>query len=137
MLTELHYMTGRETYGLAAGRALEAVSYPQLVESVMGAGYGLALDLHLERPMHIVVVGDRDHVETGRMLKAGLHAYEPMKLIQVLDPGEDDLAIGDLFYAAQGEPAAYICVRNVCMSPVTGSDALTTTLEDVLGGTPS
>ncbi len=133
VLTKLNYMTGREDYREAAGRALEAVSYPQLVESIMGAGYGLALDLHLEPPVHIVVVGNRDNTETGKMLKAGLHAYEPQKLIQVLDPDEDSLTIGALIYAAQKEPSAYVCVRNVCMSPIVGSDELTTTLEDVLG----
>lgn len=136
-LVQLHYMTGKEPYREAAGRALEAVSYSQMLESIMGACYGLALDLYLEPPVHIVVVGDRAHTETAKMLKAGLHAYEPRKLVQVLDPGEDELTIGDLMYAAHGEPAAYVCVRNVCMNPVTGSEALTTTLEDVLGGTPS
>ncbi len=134
VLTVLNYMTGKEAYREAAGRTLEAVAYPQLIESIMGAGYGLAVDLYLEPPVHIVVVGSRDHSETGRMLKAGLHAYEPRKLVQVLDPAEDALAIGGLTYAAQEEPSAYVCVKNVCMSPVTGSDELTVTLEDVLGG---
>jgi hypothetical protein len=133
VLTKLNYMTGKKPYREAAGRALEAVSYPHLVESMMGAGYGLALDLYLEPPVHIVVVGNRDNTETGKMLKAGLHAYEPQKLIQVLDPDEDSLTIGGLIYAAQAEPSAYVCVRNVCMSPIVGSDELTTALEDVLG----
>src|SRR5690606_30691552 len=108
-----NYMTGKEAYREAAGRTLEAVAYPQLIESIMGAGYGLAVDLYLEPPVHIVVVGSRDHSETGRMLKAGLHAYEPRKLVQVLDPAEDALAIGGLTYAAQEEPSAYVCVKNV------------------------
>ena len=133
VLTKLNYMTGKEAYREAAGRTLQAVSYPQLVESIMGAGYGLALDLYLEPPVHIVVVGNRDNTETGKMLKAGLHAYGPSKLIQVLDPDEDSLAIGPLIYAAQAEPSAYVCVRNVCMKPVLGSEELTTTLEDILG----
>ncbi len=133
VLTELHYLTGRESYRDAAGRALEAVAYPQLVENVMGAGYGVALDLYLEPPVHIVVVGVRDHTETDKMLKASLHAYEPRKLVQVLDPEEDDLAIGGLTYDAREEPSAYVCVKNVCMNPVTGSDRLATTLQNVLG----
>lgn len=136
VLAQLNYLTGVESYRDAASRTLEAVAYPQLMESVMGAGYGLALDLCIEPPVHIVVVGDREHSETDKMLKASLHAYEPRKLVQVLDPDEDDLAIGEATYAAQEEPSAYVCVKNVCMSPVTGSDRLTVTLEDVLGGTP-
>jgi hypothetical protein len=137
LLTQLHYLTGYTAYRELAERTLKAVSHPQLAESIIRAGYGLALDLFMGMPVHIVVVGPRESQQTREMLETSLHTYEPRKLVQVLDPGEDPLTIGELTYEADEEPLAYVCVRNVCREPVKGADNLTVVLEDVIGGTPS
>jgi len=136
LLTELNYLTGYQTYRDLARRTLSAIAYPRIVESIVGMGFGLAMDLFLNKPVQIVVVGKREHRQTQEMLEAGLHTYEPAKIVQVLDPEEAPLTIGDMTYQAEGEPLAYVCVRNVCRPPVRDSEELVSVLEDVFGAVP-
>ena len=133
-MTQIFYLTGEETYRSMAARTLRALAYPQLMGNIVGVGYALALDVYLNRPLHIVVVGKPDSSETQAMLETSLHAYEPSKLVQVLDPSEDDLTIGDTTYQAdEEETLAYVCVRDMCHPPVKGSRDLAVMLEEVLG----
>lgn len=132
LLSQLYYLTGYETYRDLAARTLRATCYPQITESVIGVGYGTALDLYVNPPMHIVVVGDKENEKTTDMLETSLHAYEPSKLVQVLDPTEENTTIGELTYMAEEEPLAYVCVQNVCTPPARGNTELATILEDVL-----
>ena len=133
LLIQLHYLTGYENYRTLAERTLKAIAFPQLTDSIVGVGFACALDLHTSHPVHIVLVGDRDSRETQDMLETSLHAYEPRKLVQVLDPNEDPLTIGEVTYEAEERPMAYVCVRNVCRPPVAGSENLVVVLEDVMG----
>jgi len=137
LLTLLHHLTGGHTYRELAERTLRAIAYPNIAESIIGAGYALALDLFMSSPMRIIVVGDRDDKKTREMLETGLHTYEPQKLVQVLDPAEDSLTIGERTYKASEEPVAYVCVQDVCREPVSGSEDLAVVLKDVIGGAPS
>jgi len=137
LLTQLHHLTGCYTYRELAKRTLRAIAYPKIAESVIGAGYAVVLDLFMSSPVRIVVVGNRDDKETQEMLETSLHTYEPQKLVQVLDPAEDSLTIGELTYEAAEKPVAYVCVQNVCRPPVKGSGDLAVVLEDVIGGAPS
>ena len=132
LLIQLHYLTGYENYRELAERTLKAIAYPQLTDSIVGVGFACALDLHTSHPVHIVLVGDRDRKETREMLETSLHTYEPRKLVQVLDPDEDPLTIGEVTYEAEERPMAYVCVRNVCRPPVSGSEDLVVVLEDVM-----
>ena len=136
LLMELHYLTGYKIYRELAEYTMKAIAYPQIAESIIGVGFAQALDLYLHPPMQIVVVGDHESEQTREMLETSLHTYEPQKLVQVLDPTEHPLTVGDLTYSAGERPLAYVCVQNVCRSPVEKSDELVTVLEDVIGGTP-
>ena len=137
LFMELHYLTGYRTYRELAERTLKAIAHPQLTKSIMGAGFGQALDLFMTPPVHIVVVGSRNDNRTRAMLDASLHAYEPRKLVQLLDPKEDPLTVGEVTYEAEEHPLAYVCVQNVCRSPVKGSEDLAAVLGDVVGRGPS
>ena len=136
LLTELYYLTGQQTYRELAERTLRIIAYPQIYESMAGIGFGLALDLFKSHPVHVVVVGNRSDEQTQEMLEAGLHVYEPLKLVQVLDPEEAPLTIGDMTYKAGEKPLAYVCVQNVCRPPVNDSEDLIAVLEDIIA-TPS
>ena len=129
LLSQMYYLIGRQDYRDLAARTLKAVAYPQLADNITGVSFGRALDLFVSRPLHIVVVGDRDNKETMEMLETGLHAYDPAKLVQVLDPDEDDLTIGELTYEADEQPLAYVCIENVCRPPVKRSEDLAEMLE--------
>ena len=67
------------------------------------------------------------------MLETSLHAYEPDKLVQLLDPDEGPLAVGESTYEAGAETLAYVCVQDVCHPPVKDADELGELLEDVIG----
>ena len=133
LLIQLHYLTGFENYRQFAERTLRAIAFPQLTDSIVGVGFACTLDLYISHPVHIVLVGDRNSEETQEMLETSLHAYEPRKLVQVLDPDEDPLTIGDMTYEAEERPMAYVFVRNVCRPPVTGCEDLVEVLDDVIG----
>ncbi len=133
-MTQLFYLTGEEDYRTLAARTLRALAYPQLMGNIVGVGYALALDLFLNRPLHIVVVGNPNNEQTQEMLETSLHAYEPSKLVQVLNPSEDTLTIGDTTYEAEEEETlAYVCVQDKCHPPVKANQDLAVMLEDVLG----
>lgn len=119
-LTRLYYLTGKKDYQDQASKTLRALQYPQFSNNIVGVGYAHALDLFMNRPLHIVLVGAKENEETKQMLAASLQAYEPSKLVQLLDPAEDDLTVGDITYEASDIPMAYVCVRNVCQPPVRG-----------------
>ena len=133
LFTRLHHLTGDATYRDLAERILKAIAYPRLTESIVGADFAHALDLFVSHPVRIVVVGNRDAEETREMLETSLHTYEPRKLVQILDPAEDPLTIGEVTYQAEERPLAYVCVENVCRPPAKGSEDLVTVLEDVIG----
>lgn len=137
LLLELHYLTGKADYRDLAARTIKAVSYPQIIDTVTGASLAAIIDLYMNPPTHIVLVGKREDERTRLMLESSLHAYAPRKLVQVLDPTCGPLTIGDCTYEEDDEPTAYVCIRSVCAEPVKGPDRLNELLEDVLGGAPS
>ena len=137
LLVELYYLTGYRSYRKLAERTLKAIAYPPLTESIVGVGFGLALDLFMSRPIRVVIVGGRGDRRTQEMLETGLHSYEPRKLVQVLDPAERPLTVGELTYGAGERPLAYVCVQDVCRPPVEGREDLIAALRDVTGSVPS
>lgn len=132
-LSLMYHLTGSRMYLDLAERTLGAIAYPGVVDNIVGAAYAVALDMVVAQPVHVVVVGDRQKRETQKMLETSLHAYEPKKIVQVLDPQEDPLTIGEITYEAQDEPLAYVCVQNTCRPPVHDSEQLVEVLEDVIG----
>lgn len=132
LLTLMYYLTGYESFSEQAERTLKSTAYPQLTDTIIGVGYARALDLFMNHPVHIVVVGDRDDEETQAMVETALHTYEPRKIVQVLDPEEDGLTVGDVTYQSEEEPVAYVCVQKVCSPPARGNKELVLLLNDVI-----
>jgi uncharacterized protein YyaL (SSP411 family) len=132
-LTKLHYFTGYKSYHDLAERTLRAIAYPQVLNSIMGSGYAVALHLLLAQPIRVVVVGNIHQSETREMLETSLHAYEPRKIVQLLDPQRDSLTIGEVTYRAEEKPLTYVCVRDVCREPIHDSQTLAEVLEDAIG----
>ena len=132
LLVEMSGLTGNPEYRNLADRTLQAISYPQVREGIVGMGFGIALDSFINPPMHIVIVGDPKADDTQKMLQMSLHAYHPSKLVQVLDP-HLSLNIGDQTYEAGETAVAYVCSEGVCRRPVKDPEELTAVLEDALG----
>jgi len=136
LLVEMGYLMGKDTYINLAERTLRAISYPQVMESIIGMIYGVAIDTFMNHPAHIVIVGSKGDVRTQEMLETSLHVYEPGMLVQLLDPADGTTQVGDCVYESGEEPVAYVCVQNVCRPPVKASE-LPTLLEHIIRSAPS
>jgi hypothetical protein len=137
LLVKLNYLTAYEPYRKHAARTLRAICYPQITENIVGAAFGVALDLFISNPIHIVLVGKRDDPEMQSMLAASLHTYDPRKLVQVLDPECGPTTIGEVTYTATETPVAYVCIQNTCAPPATNTEELNILLEDIIAGIPT
>jgi uncharacterized protein YyaL (SSP411 family) len=133
LLVQLYRITGYKNYMDLAVRTLRSIRYPQIRDSIIGMGFGVALEWALTEPLHIVLVGNPGDAETKEMLMTSLHAYNPIKIVQLMEPSETPIIIGDQTYKAD-ERAAYVCVQNMCTPPAPGNKELVRVLEDVLPG---
>lgn len=117
-LTRLYHLTGNENYRkMAEGTLRRFVElYPQF--GFMAADYARAVDALLHEPTAIRIVGSREKPQTKGLLTEAWRAYEPRRVIQILDPELDRKRIADLGYQVTETPTAYICVGNVCTAPI-------------------
>jgi uncharacterized protein YyaL (SSP411 family) len=119
LLTKLHHTTGDEAYLQRARSTLESLAGEYARYGTMASAYALAVDLFLNGPARIVIVGSRKEHMTTELLDASLRAYDPRRLIVPLDPDTDGERMSRLGYSAQQEPRAYVCVGKTCFEPTT------------------
>lgn len=91
-----------------------------------------ALDLYLNKPKEIVVVGKRDDPATAEVIKEIHSLYLPNKTLQLADPGEPLEKISPLLEGKRhvdDKPTVYVCHNFTCSQPVTNREALKPLLE--------
>jgi hypothetical protein len=118
LLTKLHHATGEDAYLEKAESTLKAAGGEYARYGYMASPYALAVDLFLNQPTRIVIVGSLKESGTNQLLKASLQAYDPRKLIIPLDPETDRERLNKLGYTVEAEPLAYICVGKTCFPPI-------------------
>jgi len=69
-------------------------------------------------PVHLVIVGGSADPATKKLSKAALKTYVPHCVVQTLDSGRDRERIASLGFPADGEPALYACMNNMCLAPI-------------------
>jgi hypothetical protein len=118
-LMKLHHLTGKESYRKQAEDTLKRFMeiYPSF--GFMSAEYGLAVDVFLNEPTLIQIVGSTDRPETRGLLTEANRVYEPRKIIKILNPNKDAAAISSSGYRVTDQPTAYICVGRTCTAPIT------------------
>jgi uncharacterized protein YyaL (SSP411 family) len=109
----LHYLTGREKYLELARRTLEHLASSYQRYGILAAAYGLAVELYLH-PVQIHIVGPKKDPLTRRFLKESLTVYNPLKVIEVLDPAADNERLANLKYSLTKTPRAYMCFEGGC-----------------------
>ncbi len=109
----LHYLTGREEYLELATRTLERLSSSYQRYGILAATYGLAVELYLH-PMQIHIVGPKKDPVTRRFLKESLRVYNPLKVIEVLDPAADTERLANLKYPLTKTPKTHVCFEGTC-----------------------
>jgi len=109
----LHYLTGKERYLELARRTLEYFASIYQRYGIMAAPYGLAVELYL-RPVQIHIVGPKEDPVTSRFLNESLRVYNPLKVIEILDPATDTKKLTNLKYPATKTSRAYVCFEGTC-----------------------
>jgi len=117
-----------------AGIEREGARALALVRDAMAAAptaFGLALvalDLFVGPSREIAIVGDPDDASTRALLRTATEGFMPNAVLALARPG-DEIAAAEIPLLAgrtpvNGRPAAYVCERFICATPVTEPDAL-------------
>jgi len=118
VLTKLFYLTGREEYRNRAEATLKRFVniYPQF--GFMAADYAIAVDSFLNEPTTVRIIGNIEQPQTKGLLAETHRAYEPRKVVQILEPEKDSERIAALGFTVTEEPTAYICLGRTCTAPI-------------------
>jgi uncharacterized protein YyaL (SSP411 family) len=111
----LHNLTGKKEYLETARKILEyfAPSYQRY--GIMAAVFGLAIECYL-RPIQVHIVGYKNDPATHRFHGESLRVYNPLKVVEVIDPVADAKRLEQLGYPAAEKATAYICFKGRCFS---------------------
>jgi uncharacterized protein YyaL (SSP411 family) len=110
----LHHLTGKKKYLETARKTLQYFAPHIQRYGIMAAVYGLAVEYYLH-PMQIHVVGPRDDSVTQKFRSESLRVYNPLKVVEVIDPTVNSERLKKLRYPSAAKPTAYICSR-ICNS---------------------
>jgi uncharacterized protein YyaL (SSP411 family) len=111
----LHHYTGKQEHLETAKKTLECFASGYQRYGIMGAVYGLAVELYLY-PMQIHIVGSLKDDVTRRFLMESLRAYNPLKVVEVIDPTSDTERLKNLGFPFTEKPTAYVCFEGTCNS---------------------
>jgi uncharacterized protein YyaL (SSP411 family) len=112
-LMRLHYLTGKEEYLEASRKTLKVFASSSQGYGIMGCVYGLAVELYLN-PMQVHIVGSKKDYLTRRILTDSLRAYNPLKVVDLIDPVVDSERLKSLGYPVADAPTAYVCFGGTC-----------------------
>lgn len=117
-LLKLYHLTDKEEYRQRAGETLRAFADVYPPYGIMAAEYGLAVGFYLQEPSQFRIVGSLNDPRTRMLLAESWRLYDPMKVVQVLDPRTDFENISKLGYLISDTPTAYICIGQTCTAPI-------------------
>ncbi|MDP2676052.1 MAG: DUF255 domain-containing protein [Dehalococcoidia bacterium] len=122
LFIRLHHLTRNEEYRRVAQATLEAFAPSYHALGYFAAGYARQVDLLLEPPAAVNIVGG---AESARALhRAALSLDVPFRIVQLLDPERDAARLEALFLPPKPAPAAYVCLSTMCSAPVSEPAAL-------------
>jgi len=132
LLLRLYYFTGRDDYLIRAEKVLRSY-YDAMQNQPFGFAHLLcALDLFLNKPKEIVVVGHQSDPKTVELIRGIHHRYLPNKILQLASPDDSLEKISPLLAGKRqigDRPTAYVCHNSTCSSPVVNWEALKVLLE--------
>jgi uncharacterized protein YyaL (SSP411 family) len=96
-----------------ARETLEFFSSAYQQYGIMGAVYGLAVELYLY-PMQVHIVGSLKDNRTRRFFDESLRAYNPLKVVEIIDPTTDTKRLKTLGYPVKDMPTSYVCFEGAC-----------------------
>jgi hypothetical protein len=131
VLDRLAMITGVARYREAAGRALAASAPGNAEHGLFTSSLFAALDLHLDPPPHIVVVGPRDDPLAAALHETALATYRPGAVVQVHDPSGAAGRLPALVPSTGGGPGsrAFVCSAAACAPPASTPEELRETIQ--------
>lgn len=143
VLLRLWQLTGHQEYKEAARRTLEAFAAGQEAMGLFAAAYARSVDLFLQPPPGVRIVGDPARPETAALHGAALALPVAARAVQVLHPSRDAARLKALALPASpaggpGEPpspsdgqaVAYVCHGTQCSAPVREPGELVAVVEE-------
>ncbi len=126
LLLRLYAFTGKDTYRNRAKALLQALgTQPKLDEQGRWLGeFVLAADEALEEPSHLAVVGPLDDLRTQILFRAAIREWRPNTAVILHDPASGDPKNTDLGFPHLKEPAAFLCGKGTCSSPLKSAEAI-------------
>ena len=130
VLLRLHHLTGEAAHRARAEEILR-LYHDEAAEDPFGhATYLQALELYLEGPLEVVVVGCRGAADTDELWGEVARAYLPHRVLVATEPGEaDPPAPARARPPVDGRATAYVCRNFTCSAPVTRADELARLLQ--------
>jgi uncharacterized protein len=128
VMLRLAALTDNQDYRRRAVAVLRLVA-DSLRRYPTGFGRALsALDFYLGTPKEVVIIGDRDAIQTGLLRNAVWQDYVPNKVVAHAAPGDDRSAGLIPLLRERGlvnnTPTAYVCEHFTCSEPVTDPEKL-------------
>jgi uncharacterized protein YyaL (SSP411 family) len=131
-LLRLYYVTGNDGYRARAEKVLRSY-YEAMTSQPFGFAHLLcALDLYMNPPKQIVVVGEQDDPQTKALVEQIQAHYLPNKILQVINPQTPLEAVSPLLQGksqVDGKTTIYVCQNFTCSAPVTSQAELKAALE--------
>src|SRR5438477_1089199 len=130
VLLRLHHLTGEAGHRARAEEILR-LYHDEAAENPFGhATYLQALELYLEGPLEVVVVGRRGAADTDELWGEVARAYLPHRVLVATEPGDaDPPAPARARPPVDGRATAYVCRNFTCSAPVTRADELARLLQ--------
>ncbi len=111
----LYHLTENSTYLEKAKKTLNYFATNYNRYGITGATYGLAIELYLH-PMKIHIIGSKKDDITHQFLIESLKTYNPLKVLEIVDPEINTKRLDSLRYPKTEKPIAYVCYEGKCKS---------------------
>jgi uncharacterized protein YyaL (SSP411 family) len=135
VLIRLNQITGDESYLTYAEQALKHFGSVCKDYGIFAAAYFHALDVFLNPPAHIVIIGRKDDPRTSALHETALQTYRPDKIVQLYDPEAANEAklpsVVSSMLASSKVPSAFVCTNFVCAPPALDEAALKATIKSL------
>ncbi len=131
-MLRLSWITGNERYEKLAEQTLRLFASEYERYGIMAAPYALALELLLNGPIGITILGSKSK-ETEKFRLQARRLYPVRRCLLQLDPTKDSEKIKQLGYDPALAPVAYVCVGKVCGPPLKDPSTIESTISSLLG----
>lgn len=131
-LMRLSWISENEEYSKVAKRSLELFNGDYERYGLMGASYAVALDLYLNGPIGITIVGSSNSKGFDDFKSHALKLYSPRRYVLYLDPSRDSDRIARLGYDKASAPVGYVCVGKVCGPPLKDPSQIEASISSLL-----